>query len=257
MHKLTIGIVTEQGSILTREGSKRSRFEGVLNISYKCQNAHLHNTPRPFVWAYKQVSTCINFRCSLYNLIFRKPLFLGILAEFSIFPVANSCILPDGRTPHLSSIGPQLSGWGLQVQVTKSCPWHVKALHCLIEKSRVNPDSRSPCYLQHMYTDVPSVHNINTRSHNLNFKVQSIKGIASKCFSFQAVKFWNCLPSQLKYISSYALFKHRIKKHLSSVAKFNQDCGYVFTQGSICETRAGPTSPKTQRGMVFELFRKF
>ena len=86
----------------------------------------------------------------------------------------------------------------------------------------------SPYYLQDMFTDVSSVHEIITRNRNLNFKVPSIKGVASNCFSVQAVKFWNCLPSQLKNASSYASFKHRIKKHLSSEAKTKQDCDFVY-----------------------------
>ena len=79
-----------------------------------------------------------------------------------------------------------------------------------------------------MFTDVSSVHEINTRNRNLNFKVPSIKGVASNCFSVQAIKFWNCLPRQLKNASSYASFKHRIKKHLSSEAKTKQDCDFVY-----------------------------
>ena len=86
----------------------------------------------------------------------------------------------------------------------------------------------SPCYLQDMFTDVSNVHTINTRNHNHNFKVPSVKGIASNCFSSQAVKYWNYLPTQLKCITGYVSFKKRIKQHLSKEANSKQDCDYVF-----------------------------
>ena len=79
----------------------------------------------------------------------------------------------------------------------------------------------NPCYLQDMSTDVSHVQTINTQN-------PSVKGIASNCFSFQAVKCWNYLPCQVKCTAGYVLFEKRIKQHLSKEANSNKDCDKIF-----------------------------
>ena len=58
-------------------------------------------------------------------------------------------------------------------------------------------------------------HEYNTRSSQINFVVQKIKGVVTSFF-FNAIKDWNALSNGIKSISDHGAFKAAIKQHMKN-----------------------------------------
>ena len=72
-----------------------------------------------------------------------------------------------------------------------------------------------PHYLKFDFTRVSSLHKYSTRGSPFNFVVPLAKGQARFTFYNTAIHHWNSLPSEIKSISDFNLFKKLVKKHLA------------------------------------------
>ena len=81
-------------------------------------------------------------------------------------------------------------------------------------------NNMSPDYLSDHFIKTSERHRYNTRDSHLNFVVPKFHGhIGSTTFQYTTVKAWNCLPSNIKSINSYANFKKEVKAHLAIKAR--------------------------------------
>ena len=74
----------------------------------------------------------------------------------------------------------------------------------------------APRYLRSNLNSVSDTHTHNTRGSCSNFHVSKTLSKMPSSFAFSCVRFWNCLPADLKRIDSLLVFKRELWKFLLS-----------------------------------------
>ena len=74
----------------------------------------------------------------------------------------------------------------------------------------------APRYLLPNFKSISSVHSHNTRGSNLNFSLPKYLSLSPHSFAFTAIKQWNQLPTGLKSIVEFRVYKQRLKSHYLS-----------------------------------------
>ena len=72
----------------------------------------------------------------------------------------------------------------------------------------------APKYLLSNFTSVSDAHNHNTRGSSHNFYMPKQLSLSPTSFSFTSIKQWNELPSSLKSIDNFRVFKRKLKQFL-------------------------------------------
>ena len=74
----------------------------------------------------------------------------------------------------------------------------------------------APDYLGEHFKPLSAAHSYNTRGHLHNYFVSKEISNAPSSFAYNAIKFWNALPLDIKELQSLPIFKKRLKSHLMS-----------------------------------------
>ena len=72
----------------------------------------------------------------------------------------------------------------------------------------------APTYLLPNFKSVSDAHTHNTRGSSHNFHLSRQLSLSPNSFSFTAIRQWNELPSNLKAIDSFQVFKCKLKQFL-------------------------------------------
>ena len=74
----------------------------------------------------------------------------------------------------------------------------------------------APSYLLPNFRSVSEAHTHNTRGSGFNFVLSRELSLSPTSFAFLAIKQWNELPSSLKSIAEYRVFKRKLKEFFIS-----------------------------------------
>ena len=72
----------------------------------------------------------------------------------------------------------------------------------------------APSYLLPNFKSISEAHTHNTRGSSYNFHISRELSLSPNSFSFSAIKHWNELPSSLKSIDDFRVFKRKLKQFL-------------------------------------------
>ena len=72
----------------------------------------------------------------------------------------------------------------------------------------------APKYLLPNFVSISRAHTHNTRGSSYNFHISRELSLSPNCVSFLPIKHWNELPSSLKSIDDFRVFKRKLKQFL-------------------------------------------
>ena len=85
----------------------------------------------------------------------------------------------------------------------------------------------APKYLLPNFTSVSAAHSHNTRGSEYNFVLSRDLSRSQSSFSFVSIKHWNSLPTSIKSIGEFRVFKRKLKEFL--ISQYNWFYGFCRT----------------------------
>ena len=84
-----------------------------------------------------------------------------------------------------------------------------------------------PNYMSQNFYRIRDMQRISTRASAYNYFVPRVEGEASKTFFYNAIKYWNSLPDNIKLMENENSFKEKVKLHIRREAREKEQSLFV------------------------------